>query len=389
MMVPKLFHLALRNMRRQLRRTILTALTFAVAVFLYTVLVAVPVSMDRIAADSAKGLRLITIAHNSYRLPAKYCNEIKKMQHVVSCAPELQFMTIYRDPRDFITTFGVTQDIYTVTGDNDFQVPPQTRAVMASDRRFCPVGTVLMHEHGWKIGQQIVLRSPDNDKLRLTLIPMLELPSVLTSRTLFFDRRVLDDAVKDAFGVDTTDRASFLATKVDRAEDMDQVTAEIDENFHNSDAETETTEESDALASAVTGIGDIKTIMYSLCIVVLVTVLLIAGNSMAMMVRDRVTEVAVMRALGFGRIHVVTLLLAEAAFIGLAGALVGAGAALWIFHRGISLGTLTGGMGYMAVTPDTAALAVLIALGVSTLSALLPVARAAQIAPAMAVRKVV
>jgi putative ABC transport system permease protein len=389
MMVRKLFHLALRNMRRQLRRTILTALTFAVAVFLYTVLVAVPVSMDRIAADSAKGLRLITIAHNSYRLPAKYCNEIKKMPHVVSCAPELQFITIYRDPRDFITTFGVTQDIYTVTGDNDFQVPPQTRAVMGSDRRFCSVGTVLMHEHGWKIGQQIVLRSPDNDKLRLTLIPMLELPSVLTSRTLFFDRRVLDDVVKDAFGVDTTDRASFLATKVDRAGNMDQVIAEIDENFHNSDAETETTEESDALASVVTGIGDIKTIMYSLCIVVLVTVLLIAANSMAMMVRDRVTEVAVMRALGFERIHVVTLLLAEAAFIGLAGALVGAGAALWIFHRGISLGTLTGGMGYMAVTPDTAALAVLIALGVSILSALLPVARAAQIAPAMAFRKVV
>jgi len=389
MIAPQLIHLALRNMLRQRRRTILTALTFAVAVFLYTVLVAVPVSMDRIAADAAQGLRLITIAHNSYRLPAKYCNEIKKMRHVVACAPELQFTTIYRDPRDFITTLGVTQDIYTVTGDNDFQVSPQTRAMMASDRRFCSVGTVLMHDHGWKIGQQIVLRSPENDKLRLTLIPMLELPSVLTSRVLLFDRRVFDDAVKDAFGVDTTDRASFLATKVDRAENMDQVIAEIDENFHNSEAETETTEESDALASVVTEIGDIKTIMYSLCIVVLVTVLLIAANSMAMMVRDRITEVAVMRALGFGRIHVITLLLSEAALIGLSGAVVGAGTALWIFHRGISLGTLTGGIGYMAVTSRTAALAVVIALGVSILSALLPVARAARIAPAIAVRKVV
>jgi putative ABC transport system permease protein len=388
-MVPKLFHLALRNMSRQLRRTVLTALTFAVAVFLYTVLVAVPVSMDRIAADAAKGLRLITIAHNSYRLPAKYCDEIKKLPHVLACAPELQFTTIYRDPRDFITTFGVTQDIFTVTGDNDFQVAPETRKTMASDRRFCSVGTVLMREHGWKIGQQIVLRSSDNDKLRLTLIPMLELPSVLTSRALLFDRRVLDDAVKDAFGVDTTDRASFLTTKVDRAENMDQVIAEIDENFHNSEAETETTEESDAVASVVTGIGDIKTIMYSLCIVVLVTVLLIAANSMAMMVRDRITEVAVMRALGFGHFHVVALLLAEAALIGLAGAAVGAGTALWIFHGGISLGTLTGGIGYMAVTPETALLAVVIALGVSILSALLPVTRAAQIVPAMAFRKVV
>ncbi len=110
-MIPTLFQLALRNMRRQLRRTILTGLTFAVAVFLYTVLVAVPVSMDRIAADAAKGLRLITIAHNSYRLPAKYCNDIKKMPHVLACAAELQFNTICRDPRNYITIFGVTQDI--------------------------------------------------------------------------------------------------------------------------------------------------------------------------------------------------------------------------------------------------------------------------------------
>ncbi|HVN27159.1 MAG TPA: ABC transporter permease, partial [Candidatus Binataceae bacterium] len=197
------------------------------------------------------------------------------------------------------------------------------------------------------------------------------------------------DAVKSAFGDDITDRANFLSVKVDRAENMGRVIAEIDENFHNSDAETETTPESDALASAVTGIGDIKTIMYSLCIVVLLTVLCIAANSMAMMVRDRIAEVAVMRALGFGRIHVVALLLAEAGMIGLAGASVGAGGALLAFHRGISLGTLTGGMGYMAVAPDTAALAVAAALGVSLLSAMVPVANAARIVPAMAFRKVV
>ena len=130
--------------------------------------------------------------------------------------------------------------------------------MMASDRRFCSVGKVLMREEGWKIGQQITLRDPENEKLKLTLIPMLELPTLLTARTLAFDRRVLDDAVKNTFGSDISDRASFLSVKVDRAENMDQVIAEIDENFHNSDAETETTEESDALASVVTGIGDIQ-----------------------------------------------------------------------------------------------------------------------------------
>lgn len=388
-MLRELFLLALRNMRRQLRRTILTALTFAVAVFLYTVLVAVPVSMDRIADEAAKGLRLITIAHNSYRLPAKDCNEIRKMPHVFACAPEIQFTTVYRDPRKFITTFGVTQDIYTVTGDADFHPSPAQIKEMNSDRRFCAVGSVLMKEQGWKLGAPITLRDPGNEKLKLTLIPKMELPTLLTARTLLFDRRMFDDAVKDAFGADTTDRASFLAVKVDDPKNMDQVTSEIDENFHNSDAETETTPESDAVVSVVTGIGDIKTIMYSLCLVVLITVLLIAANSMAMMVRDRVAEVAVMRALGFDRIHVAMLLLIEAGFIGIIGGAIGAGVALWLFHAGISLGTLSGSIGYMAVAPDTAAAAVLIALGVSLIAATLPVIRAANLPPATAFRKVV
>ncbi len=386
----KLLILALRNMLRQLRRTILTGLVFAVAVFLFTVLVAVPVSMDRIAADAAKGLRLIVIAHNSYKLPAKYCNEIRKMPHVMACAPEIQFNTIYRDPRDNITTFGVTEDIFSVSAKNDPQVPPEVRKQFFSDRRSASVGSVLMREHGWKLGQPIILRDPENSKLTLNLIPKLEMTTLLTSRALFFDRRLFDDAIKNTYGADIQDRASFLAVRVDHPENMDQVIGEIDENFHNSEAETETTQESDALASAVTGIGDIKTIMYSLSLVVLLTVLLIAANSMAMMVRDRVTEVAVMRALGFGRPHVIALLLMEAALIGVTGATIGAGAALWCFHGGISLGgAVTGGLGYMAVAPDTAGWAIVIALGVSILSAMLPVGRAANIPPAMAFRKVV
>ena len=174
-MAPKLLLLALRNMRRQLRRTILTALTFAVAVFLYTVLVAVPVSMDRIAADAAKGLRLIVIAHNSYHLPAKYCGSIKKMPHVIACVPEIQFTAMYRDPRDSVMAIGITEDIFSLVGSNEFQVPPEMRKKIFADRRGASVGTVLMREHGWKIGQQITLRDPGNPQMTLTLVPMLEL----------------------------------------------------------------------------------------------------------------------------------------------------------------------------------------------------------------------
>jgi ABC-type antimicrobial peptide transport system permease subunit len=94
-------------------------------------------------------------------------------------------------------------------------------------------------------------------------------------------------------------------------------------------------------------------------------------------------------ASGFDRVHIVGLLLAEAALIGLTGAIVGAGGSLWCFHGGIALGVLTGGPGYMAVAPDTAAWAIVVALDVSILSAVLPMTQAAHIPPAMAFRKVV
>jgi cell division protein FtsX len=70
-MGAKLFVLVIRNMLRQPRRTILTALAFAFAVFIYTVLIAVPASMDRIAESASKGLRLIVTERNNNNLPAR------------------------------------------------------------------------------------------------------------------------------------------------------------------------------------------------------------------------------------------------------------------------------------------------------------------------------
>ena len=170
---------------------------------------------------------------------------------------------------------------------------------------------------------------------------------------------------------------------------MGLVANEIDENFHNSDAETETMTESDSVANVVSAIGNIRTIIYSLCMVVLLTVLLIAANSMAMMVRDRISEVAVMRALGFTRTHIAILLFTEAALIGLAGSIVGAGLALAMFAHGIRLGEITGMLGYLEVRPETAAAAVVTAVLVSIASALGPVIRAMRVVPAMAFREVV
>ncbi len=388
-MVAKLLTIAFRNLRRQLRRTILTGLTFAIAVFLCTVLVAVPWSMDRIADNASKGLRLVVTERNNGRLPARYCDSIKKLPHVMGCAPEILWGAIYRDPKDPIITYGINADIASVTGSSDYQIPADKVKMMQTDRRSALVGHALMREHGWKIGQPVALRNPEDPKLALTFIPIVEFPTEYLSRAFLFDRRMLDDAVKNLYGADIQDRASFIMVRVDREGNMGLVANEIDENFHNSDAETETTTESDSVANVVSAIGNIRAIIYSLCMVVLLTVLLIAANSMAMMVRDRINEVAVMRALGFTRRHIGILLFTEAALIGLFGSIVGAGLALWMFAQGIRLGEITGMLGYLEVRPETAAAAIAAAVAGCIASAQGPVISAMRVVPAMAFREVV
>jgi putative ABC transport system permease protein len=388
-MAAKLLTIAFRNLRRQLRRTILTALTFAIAVFLCTVLVAVPWSMDRISDNASKGLRLVVTERNNGRLPARYCDQIKTMPHVLGCAPEIVWGAIYRDPKDPIITYGINADIASVTGSSDYRIPADKVKLLQTDRRSALVGYALMRENGWKIGEPVTLRNPDDARLALTFIPIIEYPTEYMSRAFLFDRRMLDDAVKNLYGANIQDRASFIMVRVDRAENMGLVANEVDENFHNSDAQTETTTESDSVANVVTAIGSIRTIIYSLCVVVLLTVLLIAANSMAMMVRDRISEVAVMRALGFTRMHMAILLFTEAALIGLGGAIAGAGLALWCFAHGIRLGEITGMLGYLEVRPETAAAAVATAVIVSLASSLGPVIRAMRVVPAMAFREIV
>jgi putative ABC transport system permease protein len=388
-MAAKLLTIAFRNMRRQLRRTILTGMTFAIAVFIYTVLVAVPWSMDRIADNASKELRLVVTERNNGRLPARYCGPIRKLQHVLGCAPEILWEATYRDPKNPVVTYGVNSDLASISGSTDYQISPEQTKLIQTDRRSALVGYKLMRENGWKIGEPLTLRNPDDPRLTLTFIPIVEYPTEYMARAFLFDRRMLDDAVKKVYGADIAERASFIVVKVDRVENMGLVANEIDENFHNSDAETETTTESDSVANVVSAIGNIRTIIYSLCVVVMLTVLLIAANSMAMMVRDRISEVAVMRALGFTRTHIAVLLFTEAALIGLIGSIVGAGLALLAFAHGIRLGEITGMLGYLEVRPETAAAAVASAFVVSILSALGPVIRAMRVVPAMAFREVV
>ena len=382
------FKLIGRNMRRNLRRTILTTLTMLLATFIYTVLVSVPASMDRIISDASGTLRLIVNNKTApwEDLPARYCDQVRKMPGCAACVGITGWFATWRDVSEPV--FGAAAGPEIIDVFPDYQISAAQRDAHTKERRSAIVGSILMHKYGWTVGQQVTLRGTDAGHIEMPFVITGTTKAKRYPNTFLFRRDYLMETLK-AHNQGDEDIAWQLIVRADSANDLAPLAKEIDEHFANSDYETRSITESDALASGLSALGNIRGIVFALCAVVVLTVLLIAANSTAMMVRERISEVAVMRSLGFGRGSLSILLFGECLTIGLVGGLIGAGVALWMFHNGVTLGAALGGTGALWVTPEQAVNAVVVALAVSFVSGLVPIVQALRISPAMAFRKVV
>jgi putative ABC transport system permease protein len=378
--------LIVRNMRRQLRRTVLTALTIAVATFVFVVLVSVPASMDRIIAQASTTLRVVINNRTGpwYDLPPKYCNQVERIPGVVACAPLTGWPAIYQDERDVIMAFAAGPALSDVFP--DYGLSATTQGTYLTNKRAAVVGELLMKKYHWKVGDEVTLRGTSFDHIPMSFIIAGVNPSRRYPNTFTFRRDYLKDTL-EAHGRHDADLAWFLMARVQTAERLGPVIHAIDDLFHNSDYETRTVTESDAISNGLSAIGNVRTIMYSLSAVVLATVLLIAANAMAMMVRERLAEVALMRALGFSRTAVAATLLGESVLVACCGGILGAGVALGVFGGGVNLGSVLGGVGSLWVDAG----GVLQGLGAAALvglgSSLVPVMNAVRTSPALAFRQ--
>ncbi|HYA35817.1 MAG TPA: ABC transporter permease, partial [Candidatus Binataceae bacterium] len=319
---------------------------------------------------------------------SRYCNEIRRMPGCASCVAIRGWPATYRDPRDSVFTAAVGPEINDVFP--DYGLTANVMKDLLRDKRAASVGRALMKKYGWKLGQQVTLRSADAfSRMDLTFIITADIPSKHYPNAFIFRRDYFNEAMK-ANGHPDDDIAWQLIARADSPDHVASLSREIDDHFRNSSYETRTMTEQDALSNGLSAIGNIRAIVYSLCAIVILTVWMIAGNSAAMMVRDRINEVAVMRALGFGPAHIANLLFGECALIGMLGGALGAGLALYLFSEGVSLGAALGGTaGSMFVTPAGATQGLIASIVVAAASGAIPIVRAIRISPALGFREVV
>jgi putative ABC transport system permease protein len=368
---------------RNKRRSLLTVASIAFSLLLLCIMLCVwrTFYIDKGAPDSA--LRIVTRHKVSIAnpLPIYYRDKIRAVPGVVHVVPMSWFGGTYKDdrPENYFAQFGTDPDEYFDVA-ADKVMPSDQLAAWKRDRAGCIADVQLARKHNWKIGDHIILQGTTfgaNLDLTLRGIYTIEPPS----SNVYFQTKYLEESV--AWFKDNT---FFFLTRVDTPENMPRVARAIDDMFHASPFPTRSESEQAFKADFIARLGSVKTFILSICGAVLFTTLLVCANTIAMSVRERTREVAVLRTLGFTRGSVLTLLLSESVAISLMGGLIG-----------IAFGTVAisfmarPGMGMpvsMHMTAATALVVMLVAAFVGVFSGLIPSYRASHLGIVDALRHI-
>ena len=375
-----LLRLIVKNTFRHKLRTGLTILGIVVAILAFGMLRTL-VDAWYEGANLASSTRLVTRNAISlvFSLPLAYKDRIRGVAGVKRVTWANWFGGIYKEPSNFFPQFAVDArsflDMYPeirfVDGDID---------AFLRDRRGCIIGTKLAEKYGFKVGDTIPLRGaiyPGNWSFTVRGIYRYEGANVSADITnMYFHWQFLDDTIRAM----APRRAGHIGTfiiDVDNADNMATVAEAVDATFRNSLAETLTESEKSFNLSFVAMSDQIIAIVRIVSFVVVLIIMAVMANVMAMTARERLSEYATLKALGFGPGFLLALVAGESLFIALVGCVLGMLLTVPVAAGfGQALSTL---FPVFRVAPETFAWQVGCALVVGLAAAVLPAARAATV----------
>jgi len=315
-----------RNLFRKKTRTILTVGSIAVALFLFGLLVTIERALNA-GVDVAGVDRLVVRNKTSLimPLPLAYQERLRQINHVTEVTFANWFGGIYQDQKNFFPQFAIDTDTYREVFP-EFQIPDDQWQAFLADREGAVVGRVTAERFGWKLGDRIPIQGTIwTGTWDFNIRAIYKGSRQGDDETQFwFQWKYLEERRQTSFGGGTV---GWYTVKIDNSDNAVTVSRVIDERFANSAYETSTETEQAFAAGFAKQIGNIRMLILSIGAVVLFTLLLVTGNTMAMAVRERVPELGVLKTLGFGDRTVLFLVLAEAIAIALVGGAIGIGLA--------------------------------------------------------------
>ena len=306
-------------------RTILTVGSFAVALFLFCLLVTIRAAFTR-GVDVAGADRLLVINKVSLiqPLPIAYKDRILRQPGVKEVTFANWFGGVYQDEKNFFAQFAIDHETYRTLYD-EFLVPDDQWQAFLADKQGAVVGKATADRFGFKVGDRVPIKgaifpgdwefnvrgiytgAPPQRRPHAVLVP-LGLPQ------------------GEGAAVGAEPGGLVHRRAIAPGADAVQVAKGHRRGFANSAWETRTQPESAFMASFVEQMGNIEFLMGAIGSVVFFTLLLVTGNTMAISVRERTGELAVLKTVGFGDRSVLALVLAESLLVALLGGALGIGA---------------------------------------------------------------
>lgn len=385
----KLFKYIWRNATRNKLRSSLTILSVAFSLALMTVLYGY-LAMQDVWSDDAKTHNRIVVLNKqgfSGKVPIACVDRVRRMAGVTAAVPYAWYGGTYKDePAPFAQFATDAKEIFNVW--SEFTIAPEQLAAWQTNRQGCVVDSRFAQQRGWKIGEKIPLKGTYYQfDLQLEMVGVFKSPQPTGS--LWFHWDYLEEGLKSKNDLLSSGNAGAIFAKVDSASAIPGLCDAIDEKFASSDNPTRTQTEA-AFAQMFTDmVGNIQAYIRNIGLAVMFSLTLVAANAMAMSMRERTTEVAVLKAIGFSRVRVLNMVLGESCLIAAIGGLIGlviGGGFLQLIHKSapqffpFSLGDMAGSWMLWIVA---------IAVGIGLVSGVVPAVRAAQLSVVNGLRRVV
>jgi putative ABC transport system permease protein len=364
-----------RNAFRNKRRSLLTMISIGFSLLLLTLMICIWRSfyVDQVAPEAARRLIIRDRVSLAFFLPAYYRDKIRAVPGITAVAPLTWFEGRYIDnrPEHFFARLATDSDEYLKVASDKIVSPEQIKA-WQQDRAGALVDVTLANKYGWKLGDRIHIQGtifPADLDLTIRAIYHRDPPQ----NALYFNAKYLEEAVPWFKG-----QAGWYAAQVDSADHVASASRQIDNMFHNSPLPTKTESEKAFQLGFVASLGNVKAFILGICGAVMFAIMLVSANTMAMSVRSRTREVAVLKTLGFTRQRVLSIFVSEAVALAVAGGVLGVLVAIPVIsamtHQFIGLGIPLD----MKVKAPTAGLALLVALILGVVSGYLPAYRASR-----------
>jgi putative ABC transport system permease protein len=381
----KYFPLVLKHLRRNRIRTISTVMAMAVCIFLFCTLQSVLAQINSLL-DGTSGKRLVTRNAVSlvFNLPLSYGNRMMAVDGVKRVAVVSWFggslparkegqadgtggedaagdgggETSTTDWSNFFPNLAIEDEPFLAMYP-EYEIAADERAAYMADQRGALIGRKLADKYGWKPGDTFYLESfiPPYRKAdgafefivrAIFDVDPVKHPSVDTN-LMYFHYKYLYEATGQSVGAGT------YRIEIDDPDRAGEISAAIDELFANSDGQTRTETEEAFAAGFISMAGNLALLLNGIGLAVAFTILLVTANTMSMAVRERRTEIGVLKTLGFSSGRVMGMIVAEAVLHGAIGGAVGIGGSqgiLWLLTNTPGFQSMLSGAGLNEVALD-------------------------------------